>query len=92
MEKNKMRTTILDGTILGNQEKAHEYLKEMLELPEYYGKNLDALYDCLTDLKDFEIQVQIEEPKSEYLKKMIHVFQDAADDNDDILVQIIMKS
>ena len=31
-----MRTTILDGTILGNQEKAHEYLKEMLELPELW--------------------------------------------------------
>lgn len=22
----------------------------VLELPEYYGRNLDALYDCLTDL------------------------------------------
>ncbi len=30
-------------------EQAHEYLAEVLELPAYYGKNLDALYDCLTE-------------------------------------------
>ena len=30
-------------------DRAHEYLAKVLELPEYYGKNLDALYDCLTE-------------------------------------------
>lgn len=25
----------------------HEYLKEMFHLPEYYGHNMDALWDCL---------------------------------------------
>ena len=28
----------------------HTYLQEALGLPEYYGKNLDALYDCLTEI------------------------------------------
>lgn len=25
----------------------HEYLKDVFELPVYYGKNMDALWDCL---------------------------------------------
>ena len=36
--------------IAGERDKAHDYLKELFSLPDYYGRNLDALYDCLTDL------------------------------------------
>jgi ribonuclease inhibitor len=28
---------------------AHQHLKEKLDLPDYYGNNLDALYDILTE-------------------------------------------
>ena len=28
----------------------HEVLKRELELPDYYGGNTDALWDCLTDM------------------------------------------
>ena len=28
----------------------HTYLKEAFGFPDYYGCNLDALYDCLGDL------------------------------------------
>lgn len=87
-----MRSIRLEGAILANQETAHEYLKEMLEFPEYYGENLDALYDCLTDLQDIEIQIQTGQQESEYLKKMIVVFQDAADENENLEVQIIEES
>lgn len=38
----------LDGKEI--KEKSHEYLIKKLNLPDYYGKNLDALYDCLTDI------------------------------------------
>ena len=34
------------------KEKAHIYLKQVLRLPSYYGNNLDALYDCLTDIQE----------------------------------------
>lgn len=30
----------------------HAALAEALSFPEWYGNNLDALYDCLTDLED----------------------------------------
>ena len=31
-------------------EALHVALKEAFEFPEYYGGNLDALHDCLTDI------------------------------------------
>lgn len=29
----------------------HEALKNGLMLPDYYGKNMDALWDCLTEME-----------------------------------------
>lgn len=43
---------ILNCEKLLQREQAHEYLAKMLDFPEYYGKNLDALFDCLTELSD----------------------------------------
>ena len=30
----------------------HARIARLLDFPDYYGKNLDALYDCLTDLPE----------------------------------------
>lgn len=46
----------LDGHKI--KEYSHEYLIKTLDLPDYYGRNLDALYDCLTDIcEDTEIHL-----------------------------------
>ena len=39
----------LDCREMTDKPALHAYLKEKLALPEYYGKNLDALYDVLTE-------------------------------------------
>ena len=44
-----MEQVMLDGRCLKERERAHRYLKEKLKLPEYYGNNLDALRDLLTE-------------------------------------------
>ena len=42
-----MKTFVLDFTGLENKYQLHDYLRETLSLPDYYGHNLDALWDCL---------------------------------------------
>lgn len=43
-----MKKVQLDGAACRSQEELHYQLKTVLHLPDYYGKNLDALWDCLT--------------------------------------------
>lgn len=45
-----METVKLDGARLCDREEAMDTLGAALALPEWWGRNLDALYDCLTDL------------------------------------------
>ena len=40
----------LDGRKLQRTEEGHDYIQSMLHFPAYYGKNLDALYDLLTEI------------------------------------------
>ena len=54
MEKKKYR---LDFKGINTKEELHQLLKEELNFPDYYGANLDALYDVLTDMKDIEIEI-----------------------------------
>ena len=43
-----MKEIELNGAKMVDKETTHEYLKEKLSLPDYYGANLDALWDCLS--------------------------------------------
>lgn len=43
------RMYILDGAKMGGREEMHDLLAEVMTLPDYYGRNLDALRDCLTE-------------------------------------------
>ena len=45
-----MKEITIDCSPLRSPKELHRVLAEKLEFPEYYGNNLDALYDCLTEL------------------------------------------
>ena len=68
---------VLDAEKMQTREEMHEYLKEVLEFPEYYGGNLDALYDCLTDMEDVEIVIQNLEEESIFLLRTVNVMRAA---------------
>ena len=76
-----MKQIILDGNLLADAAKVHDYLKEMLEFPEYYGKNLDALYDCLTDLENVEITITAPDEDGAIFQKVLRVFKAADREN-----------
>ena len=46
-----MAEIVLDGLELRSLAEVHDRFAQALALPEWYGRNLDALFDCLTDLK-----------------------------------------
>lgn len=51
-------TAVIDGSAIETREQLHDALASQLALPDYYGRTLDALYDCLTDPReDTELRV-----------------------------------
>ena len=45
-----MKTVTLDCAAFTTKQQLHAALKEALSFPDWYGNNLDALYDCLTEV------------------------------------------
>lgn len=90
-----MKKVILDFGIPGSKREVHEYIAEEMHFPEYYGHNLDALYDMLTSiteptaiglfkpapaLEDIDIDLMI------YIDRVCEVFEDAESSNPDLAV------
>lgn len=86
-----MKNVILDCENLLQKEQAHLYLAQMLDFPDYYGKNLDALFDCLTELGECTITL-----KGEYILhqadcygvKVLQVLEEAAQANPRLKLEI----
>ena len=85
----KPREYFINFSTVTDRASLHEKLKACLSLPEWYGANLDALYDCLTDLGPSVISLsglRWLEPLGTYGKKVLQVFRDAEADARDLTV------
>lgn len=79
-----MKTVILDCEKLLQKEQAHLYLAEAFNLPDYYGKNLDALFDCLTEMGECNIVLKEEaalHKTDSYGAKVLNVLEAAVQAN-----------
>ena len=47
-----MQTIYLDAADLKDKAQVHQTLKLLLDLPDYYGMNADALNDCLGEMRE----------------------------------------
>ena len=54
-----MKTIRVDFSKCENSEQMHEQLRRALNLPEYYGGNLDALWDCLSGGLELPAQIEV---------------------------------
>ena len=45
-----MREIVIDGRAVRSMEDIQSRLKTELSFPHWYGNNLDALHDCLTEI------------------------------------------
>ena len=72
----------------------HKKISESLELPEWYGNNLDALWDMLTGFIETPVSITVifkpENKSTENLKEMvlkiIKIFEEAAEEDAEITV------
>lgn len=86
-----MRKVILNCEKLIERKKAHQYLAQMLDFPDYYGKNLDALFDCLTELGECTIILQGESVLRQtdgYGVKVLKVLEEAAQVNPGLKIEV----
>ena len=83
-----MKTIKLDIDHIHTVRALHVYLAYMLNLPAYYGKNLDALHDVLCEERDQMRIVLAGAPASEemaaYLPRLAQVLEDCAQENEQI--------
>lgn len=54
-----MRQYVLDGNNMTTLEAAYDEFEQVLALPDYFGRNLDALEECLADLAHQEGSLEI---------------------------------
>lgn len=64
----------------------HSYLAEMLPLPEYYGRNLDALHDWLTEVNDLTLVVEYTAQAGPTFGAPRRVLEDSARENPGLTV------
>ncbi|MGN1147982.1 MAG: barstar family protein [Lachnospiraceae bacterium] len=82
----------LDCREMTGRKEAHDYIAEQLSFPAYYGQNLDALYDCLTDMPVSHITLTNIESLQDmgwYGTAILGAFEDAMADNPRLTVDFI---
>ena len=85
-----MRTIVVDFQDFEDKASLHRFLAEHLDFPDYYGKNLDALYDVLST-EGRETTILALSAGREFEAGFLSVFKDAAEENQHLTVGIRPK-
>ena len=88
---------LIDGAAIETREQLHDELAEQLALPEYYGRNLDALFDCLTDLRE-DTELRLAHPEELFAHLGVYadvlqaVLRDACAENPHLLFELVEEA
>ena len=66
-----MKIITIDCAQIPDKETFHAVMEESLEFPSWYGKNLDALHDCLTEVFS---RTQVQFTNWDHLEKMLGLY------------------
>ena len=86
-----MKSVILDAKKMAEKEKMHEYFAKKFDLPEYYGKNLDALFDCLCEINEPTlIRLKNEKFLDDSAKESLtRLFRDVCNENELVKFELV---
>ena len=86
-----MKSVILDAKKMLEKENMHEYFAKKFDLPEYYGKNLDALFDCLCEINEPTlIKLKNEDAlQGDTKESLIRLFHDVCNENEQVKFELV---
>ena len=89
-----MSRIILDTTSCSTIDQLHECLRRELGFPEHYGRNLDALWDCVTSWVELPVTIEwhgfamARSAIGEYVDRVLATLQEAGREIGDVNVEV----
>ena len=90
-----MKIITLDFTNCSHWMTFWQIIKEAYDFPEYFGNNLDALWDCLRDffIEDMHTKIvglnTLPKDLREYMNRILEVFDDVHKENPNMTFEVI---
>ena len=70
-----MKKIRIDLDAFEDKREFHRWLRDECNFPEYYGCDLDALYDCLSENNEFKFEIVESEKYETYILSMMKIFR-----------------
>ena len=85
-----MKEIVINCAYIGTMAEMHETLAQELCFPDWYGKNLDALHDCLTSVRE-EIRITfLHFPSLPFPSAgLLRVLRDSENENKNLQISLV---
>lgn len=87
-----MRKIYLNLNQYDSSEELQDAIAKSMGFPAWYGKNMDALYDCLTEISEHTCvvicNIENKPELEEYMNRVMRVFRDAEEENEALCIVI----
>ncbi len=82
---------LLNADTAASRSALHDLFAQTLSLPQWYGRNLDALHDCLTERSE-DLRITVAEASltgalgERYVRQLLRLLRDCAEENPHVIL------